>query len=69
MTKPLEKKNIRSAQYGVKVLFDHPAQHSVGNLEDKKADPAEIRIAQLITCVDQIKQAQTDGYWSVLREL
>ena len=53
----------------MKVLFDHPAQYPVGSLEDERTDPSETRIAQLIAYVDQIKQAQTDGYWSVLREL
>jgi hypothetical protein len=69
MKKPLRKRDIRSVHYAMEVLFDHPAQNHEVCVENKKADPSETRILQLIAYVDQIKEARTDGYWSVLREL
>jgi hypothetical protein len=68
MKKPTAKKNIKSTHYGAKALFNHPAQHSVGNFEDKKTDPSEIGIDHLTAYIDRIKEARTDGYWSVLKE-
>jgi hypothetical protein len=69
MKKPLRKRDIRSARYAMEVLFDHSAQDPEVRVENKKADPSETRILQLIAYFDQIKEARTDGYWSVLREL
>jgi hypothetical protein len=69
MKKPLRKRNIRSVPYAVEVLFDHPAQDLVTSFKNKNSNASEIKIAQLIAYVDQIEQTQTDGYWSVLREL
>ena len=69
MKKPLGKKHIRSAHYAMEVLFDHSIQGPEVRVENKKADPSETRILQLIAYVDQIREGRTDGYWSVLREL
>jgi hypothetical protein len=69
MKKPLRKRDIRSVHYAMEVLFDHSTQDPEVRVENKKADPSETRILQLIAYVDQIKEARTDGYWSVLREL
>jgi hypothetical protein len=69
MKKPLEKRNITSAHYGMKVLFDHPAQYPTAIFKDEKTDSSEIRLDHLTAYIDRIKEARTDGYWSVLREL
>ena len=69
MKKPLRKRNIRSSHHAIKALLNHPAQCPTGEYEDKTADPLETRIAQFMAAAVQKKQTQTDGYWSVLREL
>jgi hypothetical protein len=69
MKKPIEKRNIRSTDYGVKILFDHPAQYPIASFKDERTDSSEIRIDHLADYIDRIKEARTDGYWSVLREL
>jgi hypothetical protein len=69
MKKPIEKRNIRSTDYGVKVLFDHPAQYPAASLKDERVNSSEIEIDHLTAYIDRIKEARTDGYWSVLREL
>jgi len=66
MKKPSEKKKIRSAHYGIEVLFDHSAQYPAAGLEDERTD--QIAIDHLTAYIDRITQARTDGYWSVLRE-
>jgi hypothetical protein len=69
MKKPLVKRKTRSDHYGVKVLFDHSAQHSVTSLIDEQIDLSEIGIDHLTAYIDRITQARADGYWSVLKEL
>jgi hypothetical protein len=69
MKNPLRKKDIRSTRYAMEVLFDHSSEAREVRVENKKADPPETRILRLIAYVDQIEEARTDGYWSVLREL
>ena len=50
MKKPLEKKKIRSAHYGIKVLFDHSAQYPAAGFEDERTDhqKLELTISPLI---------------------
>jgi hypothetical protein len=67
MKKPLVKRKTRSDHYGVKTLFDHPAQCPAASLADEQTDLSEIGIDHLTAYIDRI--ARADGYWSVLREL
>jgi hypothetical protein len=69
MKKPLVKRKTRSDHYGVRALFDHPAQCPAARLENERTDLSEIGIDHLTAYIDRITQARADGYWSVLREL
>ena len=68
MKKPLRKRKARSDHYGVKVLFDHSAQHPTAGIEAEQTGASEIGIDHLAAYIDGITKARTDGYWSVLRE-
>jgi hypothetical protein len=54
MKKPIEKRNIGSTDYGVKILFDHPAQYPIASFKDERTDSSEIRIDHLTDYIDRI---------------